>query len=147
MASYTSNYQLHQWVPEDDFLRSDFNEDFQKIDAGLHAAQSLADQLEAEKSGIVTGSYTGDGTKGRQISLGFYAEAVIVELQSGRRGAICEGGLFLRGKPMYDTNQALGGPDNPSMKITSTGFQVSQDQNAGAYSNTNGQVYYYLAVK
>ena len=61
MATYTANYGLHQWVPEDNFLRSDFNEDFQKIDAGLHAAKSLADQLEAEKSGIVTGSYTGDG--------------------------------------------------------------------------------------
>ena len=32
MATYTENYQLHQWVPEDDFLRTDFNTDFQKID-------------------------------------------------------------------------------------------------------------------
>ena len=35
MASYTEHYQLHQWVPEDDFLRTDFNEDFAKIDAAL----------------------------------------------------------------------------------------------------------------
>ena len=35
MATYTENYQLHQWVPEDDFLRTDFNEDFAKIDAAL----------------------------------------------------------------------------------------------------------------
>ena len=38
MASYTTNYQLHQWVPGDDFLRTDFNEDFAKIDAGIKSA-------------------------------------------------------------------------------------------------------------
>ncbi|WP_186566636.1 hypothetical protein [Lawsonibacter celer] len=37
MANYTDNYQLHQWEPGDDFLRTDFNEDFQKIDAALGA--------------------------------------------------------------------------------------------------------------
>lgn len=35
MATYTPNYGLHQWVPEDTFLRTDFNEDFQKIDTAL----------------------------------------------------------------------------------------------------------------
>ena len=35
MANYTAHYHLHQWEPEDSFLRRDFNEDFQKIDAGL----------------------------------------------------------------------------------------------------------------
>ena len=35
MANYTAHYRLHQWEPEDSFLRGDFNEDFQKIDAGL----------------------------------------------------------------------------------------------------------------
>ena len=39
MATYTSNYQLHQWVPEDDFLRTDFNTDFQKIDTALAGLQ------------------------------------------------------------------------------------------------------------
>ena len=35
MANYTKHYQLHQWEPGDAFLRTDFNEDLEKIDAAL----------------------------------------------------------------------------------------------------------------
>ena len=35
MATYTPNIGLHQWAPEDDFLRTDFNTDLSKIDAVL----------------------------------------------------------------------------------------------------------------
>ena len=42
MSAYTPNYGLHQWVPEDKFLRTDFNEDFSKIDAELKAAADKA---------------------------------------------------------------------------------------------------------
>ncbi|WP_209342319.1 hypothetical protein [Flavonifractor sp. AGMB03687] len=41
MANYTPNYQLHQWEPEDPFLRTDFNQDLSKIDTAL---DSLADK-------------------------------------------------------------------------------------------------------
>ena len=37
MANYTPNYQLHQWEPEDKFLRTDFNQDLSKIDTALGA--------------------------------------------------------------------------------------------------------------
>ena len=40
MADYTEHYQLHQWQPQDPFLRTDFNEDLQKIDNTL---RQLAD--------------------------------------------------------------------------------------------------------
>ena len=43
MATYTPNYQLHQWIPEDKFLRTDFNEDFSKIDTALKAAEGAAE--------------------------------------------------------------------------------------------------------
>ena len=43
MATYTANYQLHQWVPEDQFRRTDFNQDFQKIDTALAGLKTLAD--------------------------------------------------------------------------------------------------------
>ena len=35
MATYTPNYRLHQWEPEDKFLRTDFNEDFAALDTAL----------------------------------------------------------------------------------------------------------------
>lgn len=56
MADYTEHYQLHQWQPQDKFLRTDFNEDLQKIDTALNglagdlaqkAAQSDLDEVRA----------------------------------------------------------------------------------------------------
>ena len=35
MATYTPNYGLHQWVPEDQFRREDFNQDFLNMDTAL----------------------------------------------------------------------------------------------------------------
>ncbi|UQT46648.1 hypothetical protein M5E87_15015 [Flavonifractor plautii] len=76
MTNYTAHYQLHQWEPEDSFLRTDFNEDFAKIDGALggkaeqSAVDTLAEQV-AGKSELVTGSYTGDGEASRTIELGF----------------------------------------------------------------------------
>ena len=43
MASgYTSNYGLCQWQPGDKFLREEFNQDNEKIDAALKAAEDRA---------------------------------------------------------------------------------------------------------
>ena len=86
MATYTSNYQLHQWVPEDDFLRTDFNTDFQKIDAalaGLEANKAAQSNLAALQSSIsaaqstangraraIKGTFTGNGSAPRTISIG-----------------------------------------------------------------------------
>lgn len=60
MATYTSNYQLHQWEPRDAFLRTDFNSDFQKIDQSLAQVRALA----GEKCSAVAGSYTRRGHTG-----------------------------------------------------------------------------------
>lgn len=51
MATYTPNYGLHQWVPEDVFVRTDFNEDLEKIDTTL-----------GMKADIFAGSYVGTST-------------------------------------------------------------------------------------
>ena len=40
MASYTTNYGLHQWEPEDNFLRTDFNSDFKKIDTAIKSVET-----------------------------------------------------------------------------------------------------------
>ena len=49
MADYTPNYQLHQWVAQDPFLRTDFNQDLQKIDAAL----GKHDQLTAAHAAVL----------------------------------------------------------------------------------------------
>lgn len=57
MATKTANYGLHQWVPEDNFLRTDFNEDFLLIDSAVHGVQTALDaavqRQQAELSGAV----------------------------------------------------------------------------------------------
>lgn len=44
MATFTQNYQLHQWDPQDPFLRTDFNQDLQKIDSALADIQNKMDE-------------------------------------------------------------------------------------------------------
>ena len=85
MANYTAHYHLHQWEPEDSFLRRDFNEDFQKIDAGLAGRGDCS---------LLFGSYGGTGTCGPSeptvLTLGIPAKALWVSC--GSRHAV-----FLRG--------------------------------------------------
>ena len=58
MANYTEHYRLHQWEPEDPFLRTDFNEDLAKIDEALGTAAQ-------GNCRIMTGTYVGDGKFGQ----------------------------------------------------------------------------------
>ena len=145
MATYTPNFGLHQWVPEDNFLRTDFNQDFSKIDAAIQqvktdaaAANTATNTLAESKCRMVTGTYTGNGssTSGpRDINLGFHPQAVLVETSSGSRPVTENGaysGLALRGASV-----ARG--IYTSITVTSTGFQVDN------YANSTGQRYYYIA--
>ena len=55
MASYTQHYQLHQWEPSDDFLRTDFNDDFKKIDTAIKTTeQTLQTNFNGEVSRLDT---------------------------------------------------------------------------------------------
>lgn len=69
MANYTEHYQLHQWEGSDAFLRTDFNEDFKKIDTAL--GMMVNDR-------VIQGKYVGDGTDSRTIQLPW--EPVVVLL-------------------------------------------------------------------
>ena len=62
MANYTEYYHLHQWEPEDSFLRTDFNEDFRRIAAALQEKLGQADRAElaaaaAEKAKLSCGAF------------------------------------------------------------------------------------------
>ena len=138
MATYTANYGLHQWVPGDNFLRTDFNTDFQKIDAGIKAALSTAQG----KPDIVTSSYTGDDAASRTINLGFQAKLILLEMQSGNRGGYSVGGLILPDSPIRHENSSTA-----AAQLTETGFQVGYIPQASVSTNFAGMTYHYLAVK
>ena len=139
MATYTSHYQLHQWEASDSFLRTDFNTDFQKIDAaikGVETAANTALALKADKTELtqacgaldeakcetLTGSYTGNGANTRTIDLGCAPRAVFV-------------GEFLA---------VPGMAGSYLLSLTASGFQVRDS--LGTSTNSSGETYYYLAL-
>lgn len=157
MATYTPNYGLHQWEGSDDFLRTEFNQDFSKIDTGLKSAQTTAESAYTKadhaqtaanmaqstadsKVAIVTGSYTGNGAADRTISLGFQAKAVLLERQNGGRVSNSTyGGLALMGYPCYSRDTEGG------LTITSNGFSVASKNYVSL--NTEQVVYHYLVFR
>lgn len=51
-SNQTKNYQLNQWEPEDQVLRTDFNKDNEKIDAAIKAVDVRADGLAQSKADV-----------------------------------------------------------------------------------------------
>lgn len=142
MASYTANYQLHQWEPADFFLRTDFNADFAKLDAALAGKAGLADL--AEKLGAVTGSYMGDGTASRTISLDITPAAVFLR-EDGDSTAV----LAVQNGAVLDKEGEVD-----MLAVTGQGFQVTYDayftgvsnKVREPYTNRAGVTYRYLAL-
>lgn len=69
MSAYTKHYQLHQWDPQDPFLRTDFNQDLSKIDTALGTLSATATELGEELNlrgncQICFQTYVGTGTYG-----------------------------------------------------------------------------------
>ena len=132
LATYTANYGLHQWEASDNFLRTDFNTDYQLIDAAL-----------AGKAEIVAGTYTGDGTASRTIDLGRTPDAVLVIDWYGNinSGYLTYGGLALEGRPCFKSS-------DPALALVDGGFTVAYKQQSVSNfvaTNYDGHTYYYLA--
>ena len=144
MAQYTSHYGLHQWEPEDSFLREDFNQDLARIDTALEEKADAA--LLEGKCGIVTGIYPGDGTLEREIRLGFRPRAVFLREDGNAPPALAING----GGAVLDPSGAM-----PMLAITDQGFQVKNDvYYTGAsshvctpYTNRAGKAYSYAAFR
>lgn len=145
MASYTTNYGLHQWAASDDFLRTDFNADHLLIDTALAGIQGDVDG----KVEVVTGSYTGnknvqehtDDPEYQTVSLGFTPKAVVV-LQSTFSFELSDyngfSDLWLVPGAVTD---GTDGSTHTKAQIITGGFTVS------TYANLNGRTYRYAAFK
>ncbi len=127
----TQNYQLHVWEPGDDFLRTEFNENFAKLD---------------QIPEVVTGMYTGDGETARTIELGFRPQAVLVADSAGamKSSQASYGGLALDGYPVVHGGTTI-------VEVVDGGFQVARGYQSGSsyYADTNadGKEYHFLALK
>ena len=121
MATYTENYQLHQWVPEDDFLRTDFNTDFQKLDEALAGLQTALDG----KCQLKRGNFNGNGGSSRLVITGPTPEAVILSTGSTVVSVISD-------------DSTISG-----VKIVDNGFEV---YSGSPNMNQSGKRYNYVAL-
>ena len=146
MATNSSEHLgLHLWEPTDQVLRTEFNQNWQKIDTAVGEVQStadaVADAFTPDNMPYVTGTYTGDGsTTNRTITLGFKPKLVIITGTS--RSSSYEAEAL--------TRFALIGPSGASGTIadmTSTGFVVKNSGFQYPQLNVNGCAYAYVAFK
>ena len=141
----TANYGLKQWEAWERPRRGEINGALAAVDGVIKTAvDSLAGQL-ADKSALVTGSFTGDGTEGREIDLGFAPKAVYLCTDGGMAGIIsgsssCYGGLMLPGIPLE-----VMGSSNQAGLLTENGFWVTSYYSA--ITNQENAIYCYIAMK
>lgn len=141
MATETTNYGLHQWDPEDSFLRTDFNEDFRKIDAAI-----------SEKLSVFSGTYVGTGKSGstnpNTLTFPFVAKAVIIVAETTASlafgtvllyGQEISGGIGMTGSTNITLRLTLSWSKNTLTWYTSTGYAYAQ-------LNEEGTTYRYLAI-
>lgn len=129
----TENYHLHAWEAGDDFLRSEFNENFAAIDEALGGLPIN------KKLRLLVGSYLGDFTGGRSIDLGFRPKVVLV---------------FTHFSNNSTQNFIALYTDNVSHEygaITDSGFTIKSILNllpngTGQYSGTIMNPYQYIAL-
>ena len=124
-ANKTTHYNLHVWAPEDDFLRTEFNENFAKLDGAVR---------------MVFGTYGGsspDWGAAQEITLGFRPTAVLILTDEGLKingNSYSYGGMAGIGKPVGAT----------ALVLDDTGFTVSNVYSK-YYLNRANVVYYYIA--
>ena len=121
----TEHYQLHQWQPQDQVLREEFNQNFTKIDAVVGGL-------------LATGVYAGDDKIDRTIELPFTPSAILV-IQS--YPYLCDtytvrGGLAVQGSPVLSNTVEC-------VTIVEKGFVVHNLYQDGYAARTNCRNYYY----
>lgn len=137
----TSNYQLHSWLPQDEFHLTEINENFTKLDTAIKAeAGTAAQQAEAlltriiKKPDFLFGSYVGQGSSTPiRLDLGVKPLAIIVTAITSSQTTIDYQGM---GAPGYSYKGSFAFDD--------TGITIT-------YANTNAfslvgpnETYYYI---
>ena len=138
MSTNTSqNLGLHLWEPTDQVLRTEFNENWQKLDTAVNTAQQTAEtQCKA-------GTYTGDGKTmaegGQLIEIGFRPKFVIIT-----RGWVNPNNMP---QHFYAAGQAMDSSTNTVIQLESIGFRVGQDATMHYQLNTANIEYSYMVLK
>lgn len=134
----TPNYQLHSWLPTDDFRLHEVNENFTKLDTALKSeVQSLTAMINT-RARLITGTYRGTGdTTTQHITVGIRPKAVLI---------LTDEGVVLY---KVTTNVAYGGMTvqgqtaKGAITLDNTGFTVAK---ASEGFTANGTLNYYYIV-
>ena len=130
-SNYTTNYELPLWATDDAFLRTEFNDANQKIDAALGTIPK-----------IVLGSYTGNGgyRNDSPCSLTFDRQPILVLVRNGPH-------VLSLMRPVTDSpNTAHSNYGRNTTAWTENGVSWYNTENAGYQMNNSGQEYHYLAI-
>ncbi len=120
----TEHYQLHQWQPQDEVRRTEFNENFQLLDGAVR---------------LVCGAYKGDGEATRFIDLGATPRAVWVTGINNDESGV-NGGLAFPGIPSTYGAYAL-----KVVTVEEGGFNVYFHSSPNITSNSGG-THHYIAL-
>lgn len=123
----TPNLGLHQWAAGDSFLRTDFNSDFSKIDAGVPK--------------MVSGSFVGNGIANRKVVLGFRPRLLVL---MGYYYDNCGLTVFTpEGMACAILNYSASRPTySEFLTLTDNGFTLSQSY----FMNANNTTTTYFAI-
>lgn len=104
----TPNYNLHSWLPQDEFHLTEINENFTKLDAAvkeeaqaaaqgrtalntaIQAETAARSQAMSKRPEVVFGRYKGDGSN-RHFDLDRAPAAVHISIESGEKGGLFQG--------------------------------------------------------
>lgn len=163
-SNHTSNYNLNQWEPEDKVIRTEFNEDNQKIDTALgelaanvggkadqsdlEAVSSQLTSLSATVPKLAYGTYSGNNASSRTISVGFTPKVVFVFSAQGATLLYLSSMYAYWGGMAYQGVSVRSKGGSTVLSIVSGGFKVYflENGNDRIYTNLSGETYYYFAI-
>ena len=144
MANYTEHYQLHQWEPGDAFLRTDFNEDLEKIDTALEGKGNCR---------IATGSYAGTGEYGKShpntIQLPFPAQIVLLDVSTCHSfNSTPEYYLLFRQAAEFMPDDTSNGSNVLTWSDSAVSWYYTDSHSDGPFYQFNkiGQTYQYIII-
>ena len=149
----SQNLKLHLWEPEDNFLRTEFNENFAAIDAAVKAdrtaitkAQSTADTALSKANAAyapdqkpyVVGSYTGESAD-MTFNIGFRPSFLIIS------GAVCHSATNSCSAQYVIITR--GNTQSKAVTFTNTGFIIHDMTDARYPDLTNPHNYDYIVFR
>ena len=142
MTERTAHYGLALPGREEERAWEALNENWDKVDAALagKAEGAVVAALQSwivGKAEVIFGTYAGNGSENRTISLGFRPKGVFLMVNTGwiDTNGNAYGGL------------AADGISATGITVVDTGFMVTNNNSLAARTNTNGMVYNYMAFR